>query len=157
MKTLSITATNDTSTLTASATGTPLKLLQPVETIHSFDVFPEDMNYTGSLFGGKILAEMDKTAAKAARRILYGTECDSAVTVSLDKVDFISPAHLGDFIELRAHITRLGNTSIQIHVFVSKENIMGHIEKICEGVFVFVALKNGKPHPHGRCLMPSLY
>jgi acyl-CoA hydrolase len=127
---------------------TTRKEVQYPLTYDSFIVFPEDMNYAGTLFGGKILAEMDKAAEKAARRILYQTECDGAVTVSLDKVDFISPAFIGDIIELIATIKRLGRTSIEIHVHVSKEDIKGSIEKICEGTFVFVSLKNGKPFPH---------
>jgi acyl-CoA hydrolase len=117
-------------------------------TLHSFMVFPEDLNYAGTLFGGKVLAEMDRVAAKAARRLLYGTPCDGSVTVSLDKVDFISPAHLGDFIELTANIKKLGRTSMEIHVFVSKEDFTGAVSKICEGTFVFVSLKDGKPYPH---------
>ncbi len=125
-------------------------------TMHSFLVFPEDMNFAGTLFGGKILAEMDKAAAKAARRILYGTECDGAATVSLDKVDFISPAHIGDFIELTATITRLGTTSIEIHVLVTKETHFGEIATICEGTFVFVSLKQGKPFPHNCNLSANL-
>ncbi len=131
---------------------TNIKLITDFGTTHSFMVFPEDMNYAGTLFGGKILAEMDKAAAKAARRILYGTSCQGAVTVSLDKVDFIAPAHLGDIIELTAHITRLGRTSIEIHVHVSKENHMGEIETICQATFVFVSLKEGKPFPH-QCML----
>lgn len=117
-------------------------------TIHSFMVFPEDMNYAGTLFGGKVLAEMDKSAAKAARRLLYGTACDGAVTASLDKVDFVKPAHVGDFIELSAWITRLGRTSIEIKVHVIREDHEGNLEEICNGTFVFVSLKEGKPFPH---------
>lgn len=26
--------------------------------VHSFTVFPQDMNYAGSLFGGKVMAEI---------------------------------------------------------------------------------------------------
>lgn len=51
-----------------------IKIVNQIEAIHSFIVFPEDLNYVGSLFGGKVLAEMDLTAAKAARRLLYGTD-----------------------------------------------------------------------------------
>lgn len=125
-----------------------VKLVYDTVSISSFLVFPEDMNYAGTLFGGKILAEMDRAALKAARRALYGTGCDGAVTVSFDKVDFKKPAHLGDIIELTATITRLGRTSIQIHVLVSKEDHAGTIENICEASIVFVSVKGGKPYPH---------
>lgn len=40
----------------------------------SFTVFPDALNYGGSLFGGKLLAEMDLAASNAARRLLYGTD-----------------------------------------------------------------------------------
>lgn len=128
------------------------KTVISTKTIHSFIVFPEDLNYAGTLFGGKVLAEMDLTAAKAARRILYHTLCDGAVTASLNKVDFKSPAALGDIIELSATIERLGKTSIEIDVQVTKENQQGKIATICEARFVFVSIKNGKPYPH-QCIL----
>jgi len=120
----------------------------PFVTEHSFMVFPEDLNYTGTLFGGKVLAEMDLAAAKACRRLLYKTECDGAVTASLERVDFKAPAHLGDIIELKAQLVGLGKTSLKIQVRVFKETQLGDVSMICEAQFTFVALKKGKPHPH---------
>lgn len=125
-------------------------------TSHSFMVFPEDMNYAGTLFGGKILAEMDKAAAKAVRRILYGTDCDGCVTAGISKIDFKNPAHTGDFIELNAFITKLGKSSVHVDVFVTREDFKGNIQPICNGSFVFVALKNGKPFAHELQLTPNL-
>ncbi len=130
-----------------------LKAITTQKTTHSFIVFPEDLNYAGTLFGGKVLAEMDLTAAKAARRILYGTPCDGAVTASLHQVDFKSPALLGDIIELTATITKLGRTSIEIYVHVEKENQQGEVATICDATFVFVSIKDGKPFPHQCWLM----
>ena len=129
-----------------------LKAITTQKTTHSFIVFPEDLNYAGTLFGGKVLAEMDLTAAKAARRILYSTPCDGAVTASLHQVDFKSPALLGDIIELTATIVRLGRTSIEIYVHVEKENQRGEVATICDATFVFVSIKDGKPFPH-ECLL----
>ncbi|MES2382734.1 MAG: hotdog domain-containing protein [Bacteroidota bacterium] len=125
-----------------------IKVVSEIGTTHSFIVFPEDLNYAGSLFGGKVLAEMDLTAVKATRRLLYGTDCDGAVTASLNKVDFKKAAQLGDIIELEAVVKKLGRSSIEIYVHVSKENQQGLVETICNATFVFVSLKNGKPHPH---------
>lgn len=116
--------------------------------LHSFIVFPEDMNYAGALFGGKILAEIDIAAIKPVRRMLYNTECDTAVTASIDRVDFLKPADLGDIIELQAKIVKLGKTSITVTVHVTKENNRGAISTICDAKLVFVSLKNGKPFPH---------
>ncbi|MES2617367.1 MAG: hotdog domain-containing protein [Bacteroidota bacterium] len=134
------------------------KSISELSAIHSFIVFPEDLNYAGTLFGGKVLAEMDLSAAKVTRRLLYGTDCDGAVTASLDKVDFRKPAHLGDIIEFKASIKQLGRTSIEIDVHVSKENQTGQIETICSASFVFVSLKDGKPYPHNcSFITPTLH
>jgi acyl-CoA hydrolase len=126
--------------------------LKKVSAIHSFTVFPDDLNYKGSLFGGKILAEMDIAGLKPVRRMLYNTECDNSVTASIDRVDFLKPAKLGDIIEMTATIYKLGRTSISVFVHVTKEDEYGNIEKICDAHLVFVSLKDGKPHPHNHYL-----
>lgn len=126
--------------------------LKNVSAIHSFTVFPDDLNYKGSLFGGKILAEIDLAGLKPVRRMLYNTGCDAAVTASIDRVDFLKPAKLGDIVELTATIYKLGKTSISVFVHVTKEDEFGKIEKICDAHLVFVSLKDGKPHPHNHFL-----
>ena len=115
---------------------------------HSFTVFPEHLNYQGALFGGKILCEIDIAAIKPIRRMLYLTDCETAVTASIDKVDFLKPAQLGDIIELKATIYKLGQTSIHVSVNVTKEDRFGNIETICNAKLVFVSIKDGKPHKH---------
>lgn len=116
--------------------------------IFTFTVFPDHLNWAGSLFGGKLLAEMDSAAANCARKLLYHTECDGLVTASLDKVDFQAPAFLGDIIELHTTCKFLGNKSMHIYVKVIKESKTGDRTNICDATFVFVSLKNGKPFPH---------
>lgn len=126
--------------------------LKNVSAVHSFTVFPDDLNYKGSLFGGKILAEIDIAGLKPVRRMLYNTGCDAAVTASIDRVDFLKPAKLGDIVELTATIYKLGRTSISVFVHVTKEDEFGNIEKICDAHLVFVSLKDGKPQPHNHFL-----
>jgi len=126
--------------------------LRVVHATHSFTVFPEDLNYKGSLFGGKILAEMDIAGIKPIRRMLYMTDCDNLVTARIDRVDFLKPAKLSDLIEMTATIFKLGKTSISVYVNVTKEDETGLIEKICDALLVYVALKDNKPHPHNHYL-----
>jgi acyl-CoA hydrolase len=123
-------------------------LYEPSFSFHTFTVFPDDLNYAGSLFGGKLLAEMDIAAIKAVRRMLYATKCDGAVTASVEKVDFKAAAKLGDIIELNAIINRLGTTSIDVLVSVKSENEQGEEKEICQAKFTFVSLRNGKPYSH---------
>lgn len=133
-------------------TQTQKRELKNVTAIHSFTVFPEDLNYKGSLFGGKILSEIDIAGLKPVRRMLYNTGCDNLVTARFDRVDFLKPAKLGDIVELTATICKLGRTSINVSVHVTKEDEFGNIEKICDAQLVFVSLKDGKPHPHNHYL-----
>jgi acyl-CoA hydrolase len=116
--------------------------------IFTFTVFPDYLNWSGTLFGGKLLAELDSAAANCARKILYGTSCNGLVTATLNKVDFKAPAHLGDIVEMHTAITAVGRSSITVTVVANKEQKDGTRLEICQASFVFVALKDGKPFPH---------
>lgn len=117
--------------------------------IHSFTVFPNDLNYAGSLFGGIVMSHMDLAGVKVVRRALYGTGADGCVTASVDKIDFHKPAFLGDLITLTAEIKAIGKSSLQIRIKVTSENISGKMDDICAANFTFVATKDNKPYPHG--------
>lgn len=127
-----------------------------VQAYSTFSVFPADLNYVGTLFGGKLLAEMDIVAAKLAHKILRQSPyCNEAVTVSVANVDFSKPGYLGDNIDLIAGILKLGNSSMDIEVVVERENKEGEKEIICEAQFRFVALQNKKAYPHGLVLVQT--
>jgi len=115
---------------------------------HSFTVFPQDLNYADTLFGGKVMAEMGVAGVKVVRRALYETDCDGAVTASVDKIDFKTPAFLGDLITMKAEIKGLGRSSIQIKISVTRESQTGDVEEICAANFTFVSMKDKKPHHH---------
>ncbi|UTW62634.1 acyl-CoA thioesterase [bacterium SCSIO 12741] len=118
------------------------------EYLSSFTVFPDHLNYSGSLFGGKLLAEMDLAASNAVRKALYETSCDGLVTAHLNQVDFKNPGRLGDIVELRSVLVKAGRTSLTVDVQVNKEDRHGTVTEICSARFVFVALRKGKPFPH---------
>jgi acyl-CoA hydrolase len=117
--------------------------------VHSFTVFPQDLNYADTLFGGKVMAEMDIAGVKVVRRALYGTGAEGSVTASVDRIDFKKPAFLGDLITMIAEIKTLGKSSLQIKISVSRESQQGFIEDICAANFTFVAMKDKRPFPHG--------
>jgi len=119
-----------------------------ISAIHSFTVFPQDLNYADTLFGGKVMAEMDVAGVKVVRRAIYETDCDGAVTASVDKIDFKKPAFLGDLITMKADIKALGRSSIQVKITVTRESQRGDIEEICAANFTFVTMKDKKSHPH---------
>lgn len=115
---------------------------------HSFTVFPQDLNYADTLFGGVLMSNMDVAGVKVVRRAIYETDCDGAVTASVDKIDFKKPAFLGDLITMKADIKALGRSSIQVKITVTRESQLGDIEEICAANFTFVTMKDKKSHPH---------
>jgi len=116
---------------------------------HSFTVFPQDLNYNDTLFGGVIMSNMDLAGVKVVRRALYGTGADGCVTASVDRIDFHKPAFLGDLIVMSSEIKSLGKSSVQVRISVNRESMIGEIEEICAANFTFVAMKDRKPFQHG--------
>lgn len=80
-------------------------------------VLPEDTNARGTIFGGRVLALVDKCAAVVAMRHAR-TE---VVTVSVDSVDFRNPVRLGDVLLLHGRINAAFGSSMEIEVEVRSE------------------------------------
>lgn len=78
---------------------------------------PSQQNVHGDLFGGEILALIDKAAAVAAIRHAGG----SAVTASIDRVDFKYPIPIGALVDVTATVDFVGNSSMEITVEVHSE------------------------------------
>lgn len=123
----------------------------------SFNVFPSDLNHGNTLFGGKMLAEIDCEAAKVARSVIHGTQADNVVTACFDKINFINPAHQGDLVVMEADLIDLGKSSIKIQIdaYVWDSNDRRNWKPICSANATFVALQNGKPFPHGKTMDDS--
>jgi acyl-CoA hydrolase len=115
---------------------------------HSFTVFPNDLNYFGTLYGGTLMSHMDLAGVQVVRRATYGTGADGCVTASVDKIDFHRPAFLGDLIVLVATIKTIGKSSIQVQIKVTRESTIGETEEICTANFTFVTMKDKKPFKH---------
>ena len=116
----------------------------------SFYVFSKDLNYGGTLFGGKIMAELDLESSKVARSLVYDTNCDNCVTASFERIDFKSPAKLGDLIHIESDIISLGRTSLRIKTsaFIKNGIDKNNWKEICTATCTFVCLKEGVPTPH---------
>ena len=98
---------------------------------------PADINTNGHIFGGWVLAMMDRAGGIAAGRIAEGR----CATVAIEAMQFIAPILLGDLISIYAKVERRGRTSIAIRLDVIAERKRGeeHV-KVTTGVFTFVAL-----------------
>ncbi len=125
---------------------TPLEEARPVR--HSQQTMtqlmtPLDGNLRGSVFGGVILAAVDKIAYVCATR---HAGCPT-VTVSFDQVDFRSPIEIGEVVTLRASVNYVGRTSMEIGVRVMAESVAGGDARHTNSCYVtMVAVdEQGKP------------
>jgi acyl-CoA thioesterase YciA len=106
---------------------------------------PADINSNGHIFGGWILAMMDRAGGIVAGRVAQGR----CATVAIEKMEFIAPIHLGDLISIYGEVERRGRTSMAIRLNVVAERERGKTRvDVTTGVFTFVALdENFRPTP----------
>lgn len=108
-------------------------------------VFPNDLNSNDTVFGGLIMAQMDRFAAVAADRHAGGV----CVTVGVDAVHFIAPARRGDVLIFNAAVNRAWTTSMEVGCKVEAERIGGGDRwHILSAYLTFVAQDGqGRPRP----------
>jgi len=106
-------------------------------------MMPQDANILGPVFGGAVLAMMDKAAAVAAIRHARR----SCVTASIDRVDFREPIHVGDLVVMKASVNYAGRTSMEVGVRVETEDMISGIRRHTNSAYLtFVAIdRNGRP------------
>jgi acyl-CoA hydrolase len=70
------------------------------------------------------------------------------VTASIDSVDFLSSARVGDVLEMEAIVTSTGRTSMEVYVRVQSMNLLtGETKLTTESFLTFVAIEEGQPMP----------
>ena len=106
---------------------------------------PADANASGDIFGGWLLSQMDIAGGIAAHDSARGR----VATVAVEAMEFHLPVYVGDLVSCYAEVTRVGRTSITVHVETeAKRRDTGETIKVTEGIFVYVALdENGRPRP----------
>jgi acyl-CoA hydrolase len=106
-------------------------------------MMPQHANVLGHVFGGVVLSMMDTTAAVSAIRHARM----ACVTVSVDRVDFREPIHVGDLVIMKSSVNYVGRTSMEIGVRVETENLLTGVRMHTNSCYLtFVAVdRNGKP------------
>lgn len=104
---------------------------------------PQHANVLGHVFGGVILSLMDQTAGVVAFR----HSRTAVVTMSIDRVDFREPIHIGDLVILKASVNYVGRSSMEIGVRVDAEDLLtGSRRHTNTGYLTFVTVgKDGRP------------
>lgn len=106
---------------------------------------PSDVNVNGDIFGGWVISYMDLAGLSVARK---RARC-RVTTVAIDKMVFLAPVHVGDFICCYAELLKVGRTSmtIRIQTYATDESECAR-RHVTEGIFTYVAIDaNGKPIP----------
>src|SRR6266700_7945049 len=73
---------------------------------------PADANPNGDIFGGWLLAQMDLAGGSVASQRAQGR----VATVAFTGMTFHRPVFIGDEVSCYATVTRVGRTSITIHI-----------------------------------------
>ncbi len=119
------------------------KFPEESKTIQTDFVLPADTNSLNNLFGGELLARMDKVASIAA--IKHSEEI--VVTASINNVAFGEPVPNGSILTLEAKVSRAFNSSMEVFIDVWKQNKTDKKKvKVNEAIYTFVAVnQSGKP------------
>jgi len=114
------------------------------ELIMSELMMPDTANFSGNVHGGELLRLLDQVAYSCASRY-SGNYC---VTLSVDKVLFKEPIHVGDLVTFYASVNYTGRTSMEIGIRVEAQNIRtGEVRHTNSCYFTMVAVEDGKPVP----------
>jgi acyl-CoA hydrolase len=95
-------------------------------------VLPEDTNARGSIFGGRVLALVDKCAAVVAMRHARS----EVVTASMDSVDFRSGVRAGNVLVLSGRLNAVFGSSMEVEVEVHSEDPLTGSRRLTTRAFV---------------------
>jgi acyl-CoA thioesterase YciA len=136
------------------ATEKPQQAAKPVELPKGREValrvvpMPSDANYTGDIFGGWIMSQVDIAGSIPALRLARGR----IATVAVNSFTFKQPVLIGDLVSFYADIVRVGRTSIMVDVEVYAERRTLHeVVKVTEATLTYVAVDDERrPRPVNR-------
>lgn len=108
-------------------------------------VLPSETNPLNNLFGGELLARMDRAASIAARRHSRRI----SVTASVNHVAFNRSIPLGSVVTVEAKVSRAFTSSMEIYLDVWIEDRESGLKiKANEAIYTFVAVDDmGNPVP----------
>ncbi len=109
-----------------------------MELISTHPVKKSDLGFHGNLFGGKLLAWLDASAASLAAQ-----RCDSTnmVTLKINECVFKRPAKEGQLIKIYGKVGQFGKTSVTLYMEARSHNVYtGKQEMILSTEIVFVRI-----------------
>ncbi|ODU08857.1 MAG: acyl-CoA thioesterase [Rubrivivax sp. SCN 71-131] len=122
----------------------PPGLSEDSELVMRVAPLPADSNANGDVFGGWIMAQVDIAGSVLPARVAKGR----ITTVAVNEFVFKQPVSIGDLLSFYARITRVGRTSVTVHVEVWAERnpAAPELVRVTEANLTYVAIdEQGKP------------
>jgi acyl-CoA hydrolase len=106
---------------------------------------PDMSNFRGNVHGGLLLKLLDQVAYTCATRYVGAY----AVTLSVDRVVFREPVHVGELVTFEASINFTGRTSMEVGIRVTTEDLVHKVRRHTNSCyFTMVAVNdNGRAIP----------
>ena len=116
-----------------------MKIKTPKEslTVLTDMVLPGETNSLHNLFGGELLARMDRACSIAAQR--HSNRI--VVTASVNHVAFNKAVPVGSVLIIESKVSRAFNSSMEVYADVwTEDGESGEKSKVNEGIYTFVAV-----------------
>ena len=120
--------------------------LPKVEPTIRVAAMPSDASYTGDIFGGWLMGQVDIAGSIPAVQRAKGR----VATVAVNSFVFKQPIFVGDIVSFYTKILKVGTTSItvDVEVFVQRNPAKLECVKVTEATLTYVAVgEDRKPRP----------
>jgi len=99
---------------------------------------PSDANYTGDMFGGWLMGQVDIAGSIPAMHRAKGR----VVTVAVNSFVFKQPIFIGDVVSFYTRIVKVGRTSltVEVEVYAQRDPAKLTCVKVTEATLVYVAV-----------------
>ena len=123
----------------------PAKTVAESAIVMSRAMQPMDANVWGNGHGGAIMRLVDEAGGAVAVR----HSRRPCVTVAMDSMTFKQPVYIGDLLTIRAWLTSVGRTSMEVEATIEAENLRtGEVRHAGTSYLIYVALdEHSRPTP----------
>ncbi|MDP1634332.1 MAG: acyl-CoA thioesterase [Gallionellaceae bacterium] len=107
---------------------------------------PADANYTGDIFGGWLMGQVDVAGSIPAVHRARGR----VATVAVNSFVFKQPIFVGDLVSFYTRVVKVGTTSVtvEVEVYVQRNPSNPQCYKVTEATLTYVAVGDDrKPRP----------
>ena len=91
-----------------------------MELLNTHPIKKSDLGFHGNLFGGKLLAWLDASAAAFSKQV---ADTPTMVTVKIDECLFKKPAKEGQLIKMYGKVESIGITSLTLYMEARSHNV----------------------------------